>query len=69
MQQNGVTRREQVNTTSQSSPGEIIYRITMREGSSVRSILNCILYLIGGRYWMYYQWGDHNRYFALTMSE
>jgi len=69
MQQNGVTRREQVNTTSQSSPGEIIYRITMREGSSVRSILNCILSLSGGRYWMYYQWGDHNQYFALAMSE
>jgi hypothetical protein len=69
MKETGATRRDQVNATSQSSSGEIIYRFAMGEHSSVRSILNCILSATNSRYWKYYRDGDRNQFFVLTMSD
>jgi hypothetical protein len=69
MKETDASRRDQVNATSQSSSGEIIYRFAMGQNSSVRSILNRILSATNSRYWKYYRDGDRNQFFVLTMSD
>ena len=70
MEQAGVTPREPTNTSSPlSHGGSMIFRLTMGEKPSVRSILNCILSVSKSRYWECYREGDRNQFLVITMSD
>ena len=69
MAEKGIHRQELDNTTpSPSNPSEIFYHIRFK-GATVRNILNTILTGTQAHFWQYSQFGDHNQYFSITMTE